>query len=136
MDFGNKSSDKPYFFLNEMNEKDLPAMYSTAFWCLFVVLLFFFLALLRNRCYSFLEVKAGHFDLSGLDQSQQECRFLRRNSNPLQIFQLRLKWETYYRVRGVSLIKFTYFDSCLVFFDFDILSLIKEKNIFGFSVSF
>ena len=42
---------KPYFFLNEMN-KDLPAMYSTAFWCLFVVLLIF-LALLRNRCYSF-----------------------------------------------------------------------------------
>ena len=44
-----------------------------------------------------------------------------------------------YRVRGVSLIKFTYFDSsdsCLVFFDFDFLSLIKEKNIFGFSVSF
>ena len=41
-----------------------------------------------------------------------------------------------YRVRGVSLIKLTYFDSCLVFFDFDILSLIKEKNIFGFSVSF
>ena len=32
---------KPYFFLNEMNKKDLPAMYSTAFWCLFVVLLFF-----------------------------------------------------------------------------------------------
>ena len=27
-----------------------------------------------------------------------------------------------YRVRGVSLIKVTYFDSCLVFFDFDILS--------------
>ena len=24
---------KPYFFLNEMNKKDLPAMYSTAFWC-------------------------------------------------------------------------------------------------------
>ena len=33
---------KPYFFLNEMNKNDLPAMYSTAFWCLFVVLLFFF----------------------------------------------------------------------------------------------
>ena len=32
---------KPYFFLNEMNKKDLPAVYSTAFWCLFVVLLFF-----------------------------------------------------------------------------------------------
>jgi len=37
-----------------------------------------------------------------------------------------------YRVRGVSLIKFTYFDSCLVFFDFDILSLIKEKKNFCF----
>ena len=32
---------KPYFFLNELNKKDLPAMYSTAFWCLIVVLLFF-----------------------------------------------------------------------------------------------
>ena len=42
---------KPYLFLNEMNKKDLPAMYSTAFWCLFVVLLVF-LALLRNHCYS------------------------------------------------------------------------------------
>ena len=48
---------KPYFFLNEMNKKDLPAMYSTAFWCLFVVLLFFFLALLRNHCYSFHKTK-------------------------------------------------------------------------------
>ena len=37
-----------------------------------------------------------------------------------------------YRVRGVSLIKFTYFDSCLVFVDFDTFSLIKEKYIFGF----
>ena len=26
-----------------MNKKDLPAVYSTAFWCLFVVLLFFWL---------------------------------------------------------------------------------------------
>ena len=32
---------KPYCFLNEMNKKDLPAMYSTVLWCLFVVLLFF-----------------------------------------------------------------------------------------------
>ena len=31
-------------------------MYSTAFWCLFVVLLVF-LALLRNRCYSFHRTK-------------------------------------------------------------------------------
>ena len=29
---------KPYFFLNEINKKDLPTMYSTAFWCLIVVL--------------------------------------------------------------------------------------------------
>ena len=34
---------KPYCFLNEMNKKDLPAMYSTVLWCLFVVLLFIFL---------------------------------------------------------------------------------------------
>ena len=34
---------KPYFFLNEMNKKDLPAMYSTAFWCLIVVYWFFWL---------------------------------------------------------------------------------------------
>ena len=37
-----------------------------------------------------------------------------------------------YRLRGVSLIKFIYFDSCLVFVDFDTFSLIKEKYIFGF----
>ena len=34
---------KPYFFLNEMNKKVLPATNSTAFWCLFVVLLSFWL---------------------------------------------------------------------------------------------
>ena len=34
---------KPYFFFNEMNKKVLPAIYSTAFWCLLVVLLFFWL---------------------------------------------------------------------------------------------
>ena len=33
---------------------------------------------------------------------------------------------------GRGLIKFTSFDSCLVFFDFDILSMIKKKNIFLF----
>ena len=47
---------KPYFFLNEMNKKDLPAMYSIAFWCLFVVLPVF-LALLHNHCYSFHRTK-------------------------------------------------------------------------------
>ena len=33
----------PYFFLNEMKKNDLATMYSTAFWCLFVFLLFFWL---------------------------------------------------------------------------------------------
>ena len=48
------------------------------------------------------------------------------------IFSLKISCAQFdvYRVRGVSLIKFTYFDSCLVLFDFDILSLIKKKNIF------
>ena len=31
----NANNAKPYFFLNEMNKNDLPAMYSIAFWCLF-----------------------------------------------------------------------------------------------------
>ena len=33
---------KSNFSFNEMNKKDLPAMYSTVFRCLLVVLLFFF----------------------------------------------------------------------------------------------
>ena len=37
-----------------------------------------------------------------------------------------------YGVRGVSQIKFTMSDSFLVFFDFDILSMIKRKNPFRF----
>ena len=86
---------KPYFFLNEMNKKDLPAMYSTAFWCLIVVYWFFCLYCIttvtpfieRSECWSLRSVRV-------LDQSQQECRFFCRNSNPLQIFQLRPKRET------------------------------------------
>ena len=35
-----------------------------------------------------------------------------------------------YQVREVSLIKFICFDSCIVFFDLDIFSLIQEKNMF------
>ena len=55
----------------------------------------------------------------------------------LQYFHLKISCAQFdvHRVRGVSLIKFTYFDSCLVLFDFDILSLIKKKNIF-FSFDF
>ena len=75
---------KPYFFLNEMNKKDLPAMYSTAFWCLFVVLLFFWLYCV-TAVTPFIERSEGRV----LDQSKQECRFFRRNSNPLQIFRLK-----------------------------------------------
>ena len=52
----NTNNAKPYFFLNEMNTKDLPAMYSTAFWYLFVILLVF-LALLGNHCYFFHRMK-------------------------------------------------------------------------------
>ena len=37
-----------------------------------------------------------------------------------------------YGVRGVSQIKFTMSDSFLVFYDFDILSMIKRKNPFRF----
>ena len=28
---------KPYFFLNEMNKKEVPTMYSTVFWCLIII---------------------------------------------------------------------------------------------------
>ena len=42
-DLRTPNNAKPYFFLNEMNKKVLPAIYSAAVWCLFVVLLFFWL---------------------------------------------------------------------------------------------
>ena len=89
---------KPYLFLNELNKKDLPAMYSTAFsfWCLFVVLLFFFWLYCVTTVTPFIEQSEG-WSLSSvgvLDQSQKKCRFFRRNSNPLQIFQLQPKKET------------------------------------------
>ena len=45
---------------------------------------------------------------------------------------LRLRRYALYGVRGVSQIKFTMSDSFLVFYDFDILSMIKRKNPFGF----
>ena len=86
---------KPYFFSNELNKKDLPAMYSTAFWCLFVVLLFFWLYCVTTVT-PFIERSEGWSlrSVGVLDQSQQECRFFHRNSNPLQIFQLWPKRET------------------------------------------
>ena len=39
-----------------------------------------------------------------------------------------------YDIRGVSQIKFTMSDSFLVLYDFDILSMTKRKNPFGFCV--
>ena len=78
-----------------MNTQDLPAMYSTAFWCLFVVLLFFgFIA--KTTVTPFIERREGWSLRSGrvLDQLQQECRFFRRNSNSLQISQLQLNRQT------------------------------------------
>ena len=70
-------------------------MYSTAFWCLIVVYCFFGLYCVTTVT-PFIE-RSGGWSLRSvgvLDQSQQECRFFRRNSNPLQIFQLRPKRET------------------------------------------
>ena len=86
---------KPYFFLNEMNKKDLPAMYSTAFWCLIVVYCVFWLYCVTTVT-PFIERSEGWSlrSVGVLDQSQQECRFFRRNSNPLQTFQLQPKRET------------------------------------------
>ena len=62
-------------------------MYSTAFWCLFVVLLFFWLYCVTTVT-PFIERSEGWSlrSVGVLDQSQQECRFFRRISNPLQIF--------------------------------------------------
>ena len=86
---------KPYFFLNEMNKKDLLAIYSTAFWRLNVVYWFFWLYCVTTVTL-FIERREGWSlrSVGVLDQSQQECRFFRRNSNPLQTFQLQPKRET------------------------------------------
>ena len=86
---------KPYFFLNEMNKKDLLAIYSTAFWRLIVVYWFFWLYCVTTVTI-FIERREGWSlrSVGVLDQSQQECRFFRRNSNPLQTFQLQPKRET------------------------------------------
>ena len=78
-----------------MNRKDLPAMYSTAFWCLIVVYWFFWLYCVTTVT-PFKERSEGWSlrSVGVLDQLQQECRFFDRNSNPLQIFQLRPRKET------------------------------------------
>ena len=78
-----------------MNKKVLPAIYSAAVWCLFVVLLFFWLYCVTTVT-PFIERSEGWSlpSVGVLDQSQKKCRFFRRNSNPLQIFQFQPKKET------------------------------------------
>ena len=55
-------------------------MYSTAVWCLFVVLLFFLLYCITTVVTPFVERSEGWSLQSGrvLDQSQQECHFSHR----------------------------------------------------------
>ena len=82
-----------------MNKQVLPTIYSTAFWCLFVVLPFFFFFSFIAKLLLLLsqnEVKAGHFNLSGswTSRNKNDVFFFHRNSNPLQIFQLQPKKET------------------------------------------
>ena len=57
-----------------MNKKDLPAVFSTAFWCLFVVLLFFFLLYCVTTVTPFIERSEVHFVL--LHHTWVAMRFL------------------------------------------------------------
>ena len=83
---------KSNFSFNGINKKDLPAIYSTVFRCLLVVLLVS-LALLHNHCYSFIRQGQGWSLRSGnvLDQSQQKCRFFAEIQVCCKFFQLQPK---------------------------------------------
>ena len=85
---------KSNFFFNGINKKDLPAIYSTVFRCLLVVLLVS-LALLHNHCYSFIRRSQGWSPGSGkaLDQSQQKCSFFAEIQFCCKFFQLQSKRE-------------------------------------------
>ena len=89
-----------------MNKKDLLAMYSTAFWCLIVVYWLFWLYCVTTVT-PFIERSEGWSvrSVRVLDQSQQECRFFCRNSNPLQTFHLQPKRETFSSSLGDQLEK-------------------------------
>ena len=67
-----------------MSKKDLPAMYSTAFWCLIVVYCFL-LPLLRTRCYSFHRTKWRLVTsiCRGPGPVATRMPFFCRNSNPI-----------------------------------------------------
>ena len=79
-----------------MNKKVSLAIYSAAVSYLFVVLVFFFLLYCVTTVTPFIERSEGWSlpSVAVLDQSQKKCRFFRRNSNPLQIFQPQPKKET------------------------------------------
>ena len=73
-------------------------MYSTAFWCL--LSFYCFLALLRNRCYSFHRTK-WRLVITSICRGPGPLAtrmpfFFCRNSNPLQIFHLQPKRETFF----------------------------------------
>ena len=80
------ANDKFNFSFNKMNKKDVPAMYSTVFWCLIVVLLVF-MPLLHNHCYSLHETKwrlvISIWQCPGPVATRMP--YFRQNSNPLQI---------------------------------------------------
>ena len=85
---------KSNFSFNGINKKVLPAIYSTVFRCLLVVLLVS-LALLHNHCYSFIRRSQGWSPGSGkaLDQSQQKCSFFTEIQFCCKFFQLQPKRE-------------------------------------------
>ena len=79
---------KSNFCLNEMNKKDLTAMYSTVFWRLLVVVLVFWLYCI-NTVTPFIRRSEGWSFRSGrvLDQSQQKCRFFAEIQIRCKVFQ-------------------------------------------------
>ena len=94
-----------------MNKKALPAMYSTLFWCLFVVFLFVFFWLCcittATSCIPgvtpFKRQSQGWSFLSGcrvLDQSQQKCRFFAEIQIRCKFFQLQPKRKTSFSSLG------------------------------------
>ena len=76
---------KSNFPFNETNKKDAPAIYSTVFWCLIVVLLIF-LAFLHNHCYSLHKTKWRLVISIRQGPGPTRMPYFRRNSNPLQFF--------------------------------------------------
>ena len=85
-----------------MNEKPLPAMYSTAFWFLLVLFLFFGLYCITTVT-PFKRRSQGWSFLSGcraLDQLQQKCRFFAEIQIHCKCFQLQPKRETSFSSLG------------------------------------